>query len=384
MAVSTELANSREPFRWPSEGASSRVQHRSALDSASRGSSRSLDPVPAKPRSVLVVGSDNWPDSMEWHVVDALQQLQIRAEFFAARSRWGDVNGVAHKVMTKLTSAVLREPELLIERRLLEAIEKFAPEMILVLLGNQLSPKTIARIRARYPASLVCWCQDQMTTLGRQYLLGAEYDAVFVKDRYLQSLFSQMISSTRFHYLAEACNPRVHRSIPLSDEDRARYGCDVMIAGTLYYYRQEILKALEEFELKVWGGVPDWLVYQLKGRHMARPVVGEEKVRAATAARVALNSLHFAEVDGLNCRAFELAGCGAFQLCTSRPVLAEHFIPGVEIETFASIGELVEKIRHYLQHPEEAAAIARRGQLRAHQEHTYERRLAEIFAVACS
>jgi spore maturation protein CgeB len=204
-----------------------------------------------------------------------------------------------------------------------------------------------------------------------------------VKDRYMQDLFSRMVSSTAFHYLPEACNPRVHRSLELTEQDRVRYGCEVMIAGTLYYYRQEILRQLEQFDLKVWGNWPDWLLYRLSRPHMGSEVLGDAKVRAARAARVALNPLHFAEVDGLNCRVFELAGCGAFQICTAKPVLAEHFQVGSEIETFTSAAELVDKIRYYLGKPEEAAGIAARGQLRAHRDHTYEARLSEIVRIAC-
>jgi spore maturation protein CgeB len=332
---------------------------------------------------VLVIGLLNGPDSMEWHVVDALRQLQIDVEYFSAKPGIAGMPLFAQKALTKIANTWLREPERLVESRLLATVDRFAPEMILVILGSQVSPKTIDRLRARTSAPIVCWCQDQMTTLGRQYLLGAEYNAVFVKDRYMQDLFSRMIRSTRFYYLAEACNPRVHRSLELTEQDRAQYGCDVMIAGSLYYYRQEILQALQdEFDLKVWGQKPDWLSYRLKTRHVHREVLGDEKVRAVTAARIALNSFHFAEVDGLNCRAFELAGCGAFQLCTAQPVLAEHFVPGVEIETFDSISDLIEKIRHFLKHADEAAAIARRSQLRAHKDHTYECRLDEIFRIA--
>jgi spore maturation protein CgeB len=115
---------------------------------------------------------------------------------------------------------------------------------------------------------------------------------------------------------------------------------------------------------------------------MGSEVTLEAKARAARAARIALNPLHYAEVNALNCRAFELAGCGAFQLMTAVPVVAEHFEPGVEIETFRNITELVDKIRHYLRHPEDAAEIARRGSLRAHREHSYEHRLADILRIA--
>jgi len=333
-----------------------------------------------KPSRVLVIGSNLYLDSMEWHVVDALGRLGVAVEFFQAQMRFAGTRSIAQKIMESLARIVVREPELLFEARLLRTVERFAPDMILVILGNQLSPKTVQRIRSRSKAPIICWCQDQMTTLGRQFLLGAGYDAVFLKDRYLQELFSRMLHSTDFYYLPEACNPRVHRTVELSREEQAYYSCDVMIAGTLYYYRQEILEQLDEFEVKVWGALPDWLVYRLRHKHMQGELLGDAKARAARAARIALNPLHFAEVDGLNCRAFELAGCGAFQLCTSRPVLGEHFAPGSEIETFDSASELVEKIHHYLRRPEEAAAIARRGQMRAHQDHTYERRLAEIFS----
>src|SRR6202044_1812577 len=96
------------------------------------------------------------------------------------------VAGYAQKAVHKATTLLLREPERRIERRLLRTIDKFSPTVVLVVLGNQLSPKTIALIRKRTNACIVCWCQDQMTTLGRQFLLGSNYDVVFVKDRYMQ------------------------------------------------------------------------------------------------------------------------------------------------------------------------------------------------------
>ena len=96
------------------------------------------------------------------------------------------------------------------------------------------------------------------------------------------------------------------------------------------------------------------------------------------AARICLNPLHFAEIDGLNCRAFEIAGCGGFQLVSATPVIAEHFEPGVEVATFDSAPQLLEQIHHYLRNPQLATQMARRGQERAHREHTYAQRLGQI------
>ena len=45
----------------------------------------------------------------------------------------------------------------------------------------------------------------------------------------------------------------------------------------------------------------------------------------------------------LNCRAFEIAGCGGFQLVTHVPVVTEHFEPDSEVATFGIRGGIGRK-----------------------------------------
>lgn len=338
-------------------------------------------PVTRTPR-IFVVGYESIPDCFEWHILDALRHLGCETGFFGTQAAPGAIPRALVMGLRKAGNLLLREPERLIESRLLRAVDEFQPSLLLVVQGNQLSPKTVRRLRSISKGPLVCWCQDAMSSLGRQFFLASEYDAVFVKDRYMQDLFSRMIKSTSFFYLPEACNPRVHRSAELTADDRRQYGCDVMIAGTLYYYRQEILRQLGDFDFKVWGAHPDWLLNRLPGRHGGKMIYAEEKARATGAARICLNTLHYGEINGLNCRAFEIAGCGGFQLATSVPALATHFDVGAEVVEFSSTDQLVELIRYYLDHPEQAAGIARRGQIRAYREHTYEHRLCELLRVS--
>lgn len=335
----------------------------------------------ARSLRVLVVGHHIFPDALEWHVVETLRAMGCTTQFFESAINLAWAPKVAAQAIRKAANVLLREPERLFEARLVRTVEAFEPQLILVTLGNQLSPKTVRRLRTCSDARIVCWCQDQMTTLGRQYLLGSEYDAVFVKDRYMQDLFSRMVKSTPFYYLPEACNPAVHRTLSLSMEERATYACDVMIAGTLYYYRQEILRHLTQFNLKPWGLRPDWLIDRLDIDYPGHEVFMDAKAKAARGARICLNTLHYGEVDGLNARAFEIAGCGGFQLITSVPVLREHFEIGSEIVAFRSTDELVELIRYYLSEPELTSAIAQRGQQRAYREHTYRHRLRDIIRI---
>jgi spore maturation protein CgeB len=319
---------------------------------------------------------------MEWHVMDALKTLGSEAEMFDVRTLvpgWKLGNAIAHK----MAHSFLREPELLRERALLNAAARFAPDLVLVLVGKAIAVGTIEKLRKVTSAPIVCWFQDALTAFGRQHVLGAEYDVVFLKDRYLLDLFSRMLTYTKFHYLPEACNPRVHRPVELIEEERRRYGCDVMVAGTVYYYRQEVLRHIDSHNVKLWGNTfgLQWTVGKLKNPLMGREVLADEKAKAVAASTLVLNTLHFAEVNGLNCRAFEMAGCGGCQLISATPVLQEHFDAGTEVVSFDTATDLAEKVDHYLGHPEQASAIGRRAALRAHRDHTYETRLQEIFSV---
>ena len=68
--------------------------------------------------------------------------------------------------------------------------------------------------------------------------------------------------------------------------------------------------------------------------------------------------------ETVNMRLFEATGQGSFILTQHLDQLGRYFEPGSEIETYRSQDELIEKIRYYLDHPEERRAIAERGQQR--------------------
>lgn len=85
--------------------------------------------------------------------------------------------------------------------------------------------------------------------------------------------------------------------------------------------------------------------------------------------------------ESANMRLFEATGIGGFLLTGHYDNLARYFDPGKEVETFSSEGELLEKIRHYLAHPEERRAIAARGQRRCLSEHGMSRRIHDFDAI---
>ena len=80
----------------------------------------------------------------------------------------------------------------------------------------------------------------------------------------------------------------------------------------------------------------------------------------------------------LNMRHFEITAAGGFLLCYHQAEIERYFSVGHECETFRNEQELLEKIRHYLAHPEKRREIALAGQRRTLREHLYSHRLKTI------
>ena len=85
---------------------------------------------------------------------------------------------------------------------------------------------------------------------------------------------------------------------------------------------------------------------------------------------------YFEQIKGRN---FEVPGCGGFMLTGKADDLENYYQFGKEIVCFEDIHDLIDKIRYYLAHEEERAAIARAGYERTLREHTYAHRFEAIF-----
>lgn len=323
---------------------------------------------------VLLIATKPRPDNMEFHIIETLKRMGHEVFEFDIQTIF-NVNSKIDKYTQFIARTLLREPERIHEKKLVDFTKSISPDLVLVLLGNLTSPKTIKILKNSISAPIVCWCQDALSNIGRQYMIGSPYDQVFVKDHYMVNLFNDMIGK-RFSYLPEACNPAMHFYEATPDSMRHMYDSDVSTTATLYYYRQAILKPINEnHKLRLWGNRPDWLEYELGSAHTGRYVVDREKRFAFSSAKIVLNTLHYAEIDGVNCRFFEIAGCGGFQLVSHKSEVSRHFEIDKEVVTFDNSDDLMDKIKYYLGEPEKRKSIAEAGMKKAHASHTYEHRL---------
>lgn len=328
---------------------------------------------------VLVHGEAD-EGSLAWFFARAFRQLGHQAELFDATRHGSHISRiirVRYAFPGPRAVAVARA-----NRRFEAYVRRVRPDLLLVMKGMYLFPAAIRAARLAC-GHVVSFFPDGVTELQQPGILEslAEYERFFTKEPYLvRRLLAAGFNNVS--YLPKGCDPLVHRSVALTAEDRVRYEADVSLVGSAYPYRLALLGTLplSEFCLRIWGA--GW---QHAPAPLARAFCGAEAVGAAmacvfNASRINLNTAHLQDVFGVNQRTFEIAGCGGFQLVPEQADLPNLFMPGQEVATYRDPADLAGKIRYYLAHGEERAAIAEAGQKRAYRDHTYTQRIAEMIS----
>jgi spore maturation protein CgeB len=246
---------------------------------------------------------------------------------------------------------------------------------IVINLEQRLMPGVVERLR-RHGAKVALWFPDPLTNLGRQLVLLAPYDALFFKEPHLVGRLRALLDLPAF-YLPEACNPRWHRPLAVPGTEP-----HLVIAGNMYPSRIRLLERLmaSGIPLRLYGGnFPRWVrATPLREVHAGRCIFQEEKARIFGSAAAVLNTLSLGEIDGVNARLFEAAGSGAAVLTEFRPTLPELFDIGDEVLAFSDFDELVTQAERLLADTGRSVKLGDAAALRAHKDHTYEKRLAVI------
>jgi spore maturation protein CgeB len=246
---------------------------------------------------------------------------------------------------------------------------------VVISVDADLAPAAVTRLR-REGVRVAFWFPDHVSNIGRQSMLLAPYNALFFKEPHLVGRYRATLGLPAY-YLPQACNPRWHRPI-------GRPGSDphLVIAGNMYPSRVRLVERLIEkgIPLKLYGsGFPRWLgESSARGAHTGRSVFREDKARVFRCSAGVLNTMHPAEVAGVNARLFEAAGCGAAILTEFRPTVPKLFSVGQEVLTYHDYDDLVDQAYRLLNEPGLGEKLGDAAALRAHRDHTYDLRVAEI------
>lgn len=252
---------------------------------------------------------------------------------------------------------------------------------IAIVCHDFLTPTQVGALK-EFCKKVVLWFPDAIVNLKKAMCIVSSFDFLFFKDKYIIDILKKEYGITQAYYLPECANIKYLKPITLSSEEKKKYSCDIGFAGNLHSFRVSLLRQLKDYDVKVWGNrVPFWMdTTGIDRMIMNYFVANEDKAKAFLGAKININSLHPGEIAGVNVRTFEIAACGAFQICNYRTVLSELYIPDDEIVTYFNIEELKEKIDYYLNNRDKCEEIGRRAFLRTVGQHTYQHRLNTIIS----
>lgn len=129
-----------------------------------------------------------------------------------------------------------------------------------------------------------------------------------------------------------------------------------------------------------WKTRPHFSMLSRKLRSQARPpVYGLEMFQTLVSSHLTFNShIDISPASASNMRLFEATGVGTCLLTDWKGNLGDLFEPDVEVVTYRSSGECVEKVQWLLDHPRQRDQIALAGQRRTLGAHTFSHRAEEL------
>jgi radical SAM superfamily enzyme YgiQ (UPF0313 family)/SAM-dependent methyltransferase len=254
---------------------------------------------------------------------------------------------------------------------LFEQIREFKPDVLYL---QDLSPATEAFIAAVRPFTRLIVGQIASPIPEHTHLQG--FDIIISSFPHFVERFRQQ--GITAYYQPLAFDPTIISRLPQLARD-----IPVSFVGSISTYHGAGLTTLETIahgiHLDVWGyGAhalsPD---SQLGQRHHGE-AWGLQMFSLLASSKITINRhIDVAENYANNMRLFEATGSGALLLTDYRDNLGELFEIGKEVVAYRTPEEAVLLARYYLHHPDKAAAIAKAGQERTLQDHTYCRRMQQ-------
>src|SRR3954469_9780181 len=173
---------------------------------------------------IAVIGPQ-FPDSFAHNITATLQEMGHATFTSEGRAYRHDQNRY-YAAFRRYLPKVLPVVETSMHSRMLQKITDEKPGLVLVTY-DFFSPAMVSAIKRAARCPVVCWYIDPPANLHGGRLFLCDYDAFFAKEPSLVDTMAQKLRLPA-HYLPEACNPKWHRPVVPTSEQRAKYGCDIV------------------------------------------------------------------------------------------------------------------------------------------------------------
>ncbi|AKK71678.1 glycosyltransferase [Chryseobacterium sp. P1-3] len=325
---------------------------------------------------IAILGSKDY-DSLEFHIHDSLKHLGHQIFHIDIK----DVVKIPYRYNYWGRKLFIKYDEYVFGKIAKRIVDE-TPDLV-ICTYRFIHPKCIEFIKKQLKSTLVIHINpDQLTTLEHQQIFISPYDAYFTKDPFMINFMKNKMGLNTF-YFPEAFNERVHNFDVKSKKDlEERINIDVVCFGTMYPYRARMVEKLIDAKINVkLFGTPDrrFPLNKINAKFQNEFITGSRKAEVLLGSKIVFNNFHYAEVQSVNAKFFEIAGIGAFQICDYKPTLEEYSIIPREKFTFNTIDESIELIKYYLNHQEERHTLADIQKKHFLQNHTYDIRMKQLF-----
>lgn len=312
---------------------------------------------------IAIIGS-RAADSLESNLMEALLFAEHQALIFDIYD-FKRFSISALKPYTLTLDKIMRSYSDSYDRKLFEKlycnVKDFSPDLV-ICVYRFIHPSFVDLCKAQ-GAKVIHINPDALTTFEYQQVFASNYDAWFTKDPYIVSFMRGNMHLNTYHY-NEAFNSRGHHKPDARKKDvEKEVNIDVMTYGTMYPYRCRMLKTVADsgVDLKIFGTIPHrFYNHDLDKYYQNKFITGEEKSKYLYGAKIVFNQMHYAEIESVNNRFFEVNGSGGFQLSDYRPILKKLLPIDPRLVSFNNIDEGIDKIKYYLNHDEERIEIAQK------------------------
>ena len=153
-----------------------------------------------------------------------------------------------------------------------------------------------------------------------------------------------------------------------------------MLIGELvaHQYRRQVMESLTPFGIHVWGDEGWRGVDTRGGRFMGAASHNHDVTRVYRGSQINIDVGRRYQRDIVTMRVFDVLACGGFVLAEDCDDLRACFEPGVHLDTWTTIEELVEKTQWYLEHPDVVARIRTAGHQHLLSDHTIDQRVKTL------
>lgn len=248
-----------------------------------------------------------------------------------------------------------------INNGLMEFVKQNKYDLLLVLQGKHLYSETLLFTK-KYCTHVLNWNIDDFFNPNvRTCDLNSfqHYDWILSARKHLFPEYynkgAKNIECINWFYYPEKQHP-----VKVEEKEYLKWGSDLAFMGTLSKHRENTLKELDGFNLKIWGSGWHKAGKEFKNKFilMYQEAWFEEMSKVCNATKIIVDVLTAENNDTTNLKNFQIPACGGFLMSNRTDAILELFDEDKEIVCYSSFEELRSKCNYYLQNERERKKIA--------------------------